>query len=225
MELITDAEGGVAPRLDEVTLTPDEAISYHEDLIAQVVRMLCAGYIHGDLSEFNVLVDARGPVIIDLPQAVNAAGNNSAASLFARDVNNLARYFGRIEPGILGLRYAKEIWALYEKGKLTPQVHLTGLFQESSRQVDVQGVLSVIGDAAKEHEARHRRKPDDFPEEKLGARMREPKARRESSQGNQPQRGPRDTAKPHPGPKQGSPEKSSANPPPKKPESWGRRGR
>jgi len=152
MELIVDVEGNPAPRLNDVSLTPDEALSYHEELISQVVRMLCAGLIHGDLSEFNVLVDAEGPVIIDLPQAVNAAGNNSAAMLFARDVDNLARYFGRFEPGILTLKYAKEIWALYEKGKLTPQVELTGQFQESTKKIDVGGVLSVIGDARKEHE-------------------------------------------------------------------------
>jgi len=154
MELIVDADGNPAPRLNDISLTPDEALMYHEELIAQVVRMLCAGLIHGDLSEFNVLVDSDGPVIIDMPQAVNAAGNNSAAMMFARDVDNLARYFGRFEPGILTLRYAKEIWALYEKGKLTPQVELTGLFQESTKKIDVGGVLSVIGDARKEHEER-----------------------------------------------------------------------
>jgi len=154
MELIVDADGHPAPRLNDLSLTPDEALQYHEELIAQVIRMLCAGIIHGDLSEFNVLVDAYGPVIIDLPQAVNAAGNSSASVLFARDVNNLAQYFGRFEPGILTLKYAKEIWALYEKGKLTPDVNLTGEFQENTRQVDVGGVLTVIGDAQKEHDAR-----------------------------------------------------------------------
>ncbi len=117
MELIVDVDGHPAPRLNDISLTPDEALSYHEELIAQVVRMLCAGLIHGDLSEFNILVAADGPVIIDLPQVVNAAGNNSAAMLFARDVDNMARWFGRFEPGILTLRYAREIWALYEKGQ------------------------------------------------------------------------------------------------------------
>ena len=154
MELIVDADGNPAPRLNDVTLTPDEALMYHEELIAQVVRMLCSGLIHGDLSEFNVLMDVDGPVIIDMPQAVNAAGNNSAAMMFARDVDNLARHFGRFEPGILTLRYAKEIWALYEKGKLTPHADLTGHFEESKKKIDVGGVLSVIGDARKEHEDR-----------------------------------------------------------------------
>jgi RIO kinase 1 len=155
MELVVGEDGEPAPRLNDITLSPETAFLYHEEMISQIVRMLCAGIIHGDLSEFNVLVDADGPVIIDLPQAVNAAGNNSAGMLFARDVDNMARYFGRFAPEILGLRYAKEIWALYEKGKLTPHVELTGQFREPARKVDVGGVLDAIGDARKEHEERH----------------------------------------------------------------------
>jgi RIO kinase 1 len=152
MELILGEDGQPAPRLNDLSISPDLALLYHEELISQIVRMLCSGIIHGDLSEFNVLVDAEGPVIIDLPQAVNAAGNSSAAMMFARDVDNMARYFGRFEPGILGLKYAKEIWALYEKGKLTPHVELTGKFQEPTKSADVVGTLSAIGDARKEHE-------------------------------------------------------------------------
>jgi RIO kinase 1 len=158
MELIVGEDGEPAPRLDDIALTPEIALLYHEEMISQIVRMLCAGIIHGDLSEFNVLVDAEGPVIIDLPQAVNAAGNNSAAMMFARDVDNMARYFGRFEPGILGLKYAKEIWDLYEKGKLTPHVVLTGEFKEPARKADVGGVLNAIGDARMEHEDRLARK-------------------------------------------------------------------
>ncbi len=154
MELILDEDGQPAPRLNDIALSPETALLYHEELIAQIVRMLCSGIIHGDLSEFNVLVDSEGPVIIDLPQAVNAAGNNSAGMMFARDVDNMARYFGRFEPGILGLKYAKEIWALYEKGKLTPHAELTGQFQEPTRSADVDDVLSAIGDARLEHEER-----------------------------------------------------------------------
>jgi RIO kinase 1 len=154
MELILDEDGLPAPRLDDITLSPETALLYHEEMISQIVRMLCLGIIHGDLSEFNVLVDAEGPVIIDLPQAVNAAGNNSAEMLFARDVDNMARYFGRFAPEILRLRYAKEIWALYQKGKLTPHVELTGKFQDAAKPADVAGVLSVIGDARREHEFR-----------------------------------------------------------------------
>jgi RIO kinase 1 len=158
MELIVDEDGQPAPRLNDIALSAETALLYHEELIAQIVRMLCSGIIHGDLSEFNVLVDAEGPVIIDLPQAVNAAGNNSAGMMFARDVDNMARYFGRFEPGILGLKYAKEIWALYEKGKLTPHAELTGQFQEPTRSADVNGVLSAIGDARLEHEERLQKK-------------------------------------------------------------------
>ncbi len=161
MELIVGEDGEPAPRLNDIALTPEIALLYHEELIAQIVRMLCAGIIHGDLSEFNVLVDAEGPVIIDLPQAVNAAGNNSAGMMFARDVDNMARYFGRFEPGILGLKYAKEIWDLYEKGKLTPFVELTGQFKEPTKAADVGGVLNAIGDARKEHEEKALKKARD----------------------------------------------------------------
>ena len=163
MELIAGEDGQPAPRLNDLALTPETALLYHEELISQIVRMLCAGIIHGDLSEFNVLVDAEGPVIIDLPQAVNAAGNNSAAMLFARDVDNMARWFGRFEPGILGLKYAKEIWSLYEKHKLRPDTVLTGHFEEPTRAADVGGVLDAIGDARKEHEDRLLRKAGDRP--------------------------------------------------------------
>ncbi|HLP42656.1 MAG TPA: PA4780 family RIO1-like protein kinase, partial [Fibrobacteria bacterium] len=158
MELILGEDGQPAPRLDDIALTPETAVLYHEEIISQIVRMLCLGIIHGDLSEFNVLVDAEGPVIIDLPQAVNAAGNNSAAMMLARDVDNMARYFGRFAPELLGLRYAKEIWALYEKGRLTPHVELTGTYREPARKADVAGVMAVIGDARKEHEQAQRRK-------------------------------------------------------------------
>lgn len=175
MELIAGEDGLPAPRLNDLSLTPETALLYHEELISQIVRMLCAGIIHGDLSEFNVLVDAEGPVIIDLPQAVNAAGNNSAAMLFARDVDNMARWFGRFEPGILGLKYAKEIWALYEKRKLTPDSALTGRFEEPVRQADVGGVLDAIGDARREHEQRLERRAGQRPPAAPAPAHRDPK--------------------------------------------------
>jgi RIO kinase 1 len=152
MELIVDEAGAVAPRLDDLSLSPETAKAYHKEMIAQIVLMLCTGIIHGDLSEFNVLVDARGPVIIDLPQAVNAAGNNNAQMMLARDIDNMARYFGRFEPEILKLNYAKEIWALYQNGLLTPLVELTGTFEESSSLVDLDGVLEAIEEARRENE-------------------------------------------------------------------------
>ncbi len=152
MELIVDESGEAAPRLDDMDLSPETARSYHQEMIHQVVLMLCAGIIHGDLSEFNVLVDARGPVIIDLPQAVNAAGNNNAQMMLARDVDNMARYFGRFDPQILTFQYAKEIWALYQNGLLTPHVELTGMFEESSSLIDLGGVMEAIEDARREQE-------------------------------------------------------------------------
>ncbi|AMQ90652.1 PA4780 family RIO1-like protein kinase [Marinobacter sp. LQ44] len=151
MEMIADSEGKAAPRLDDVTLTPEQARIYHSKVIADVVRMLSAGLIHGDLSEFNVLVDATGPVIIDLPQAVNAAGNNSAERMLERDVDNMRRYFGRFAPELLNTDYGKEIWALYEAGDLHPDSQLTGCFEHDTESANVDELLDVI-EAAKEEE-------------------------------------------------------------------------
>lgn len=160
MELIVDEAGAVAPRLDDVQLSTEIAIAYHAEMIHQIVLMLCAGIIHGDLSEFNVLVDSRGPVIIDLPQAVNAAGNNNAQTMFERDVNNMARYFGKFAPQILTSQYAKEIWALYQNGLLTPEVELTGTFEETASLLDLDGVMEAILDAQREHEEKLSRRVD-----------------------------------------------------------------
>jgi RIO kinase 1 len=150
MELVVDAAGAVAPRLNDLQLSAEQARQYHRQLIEQVVRMLCAGLVHGDLSEFNVLVAGDGPVIIDLPQAIDAAGNNNAGRLFARDVDNLAAYFGQFAPELLATAYAEEIWHLYEKGKLHPASPLTGRFTSSEKAADVRGVLREIDDSRKE---------------------------------------------------------------------------
>lgn len=144
MELVTDAEGAVAPRLSDVILTEENAVTDFNIMIRNIVRMLCAGIVHGDLSEFNVLLDARGPVIIDLPQAVDAAANNLAESMFERDVNNITAYYGQYAPQLLKTRYAKEIWMLYEDGKLTPEVALTGLFVEETHEVDMGSLMDEI---------------------------------------------------------------------------------
>ncbi|MDP3421692.1 MAG: PA4780 family RIO1-like protein kinase [Thiobacillus sp.] len=154
MELVADADGNAAPRLNDVSFTEDEAIAIHRTLIQEVVRMLCAGVIHGDLSEFNILVAADGPVIIDLPQAVDAAGNNHAQAMLTRDVNNLRTYFGQYAPALLETQYAEEIWALYEHGNLTPEVELTGRFECDKPPVDLEGVMREIDDAREEEAAR-----------------------------------------------------------------------
>ena len=150
MELVTDEHGAAAPRLNDLVLTSEQALEYHGILIREVIKMLCAGLIHGDLSEFNVLVDAHGPVIIDLPQAVDAAANNNAARMLERDVNNLAAYFGRFAPELLGTSYGKEIWKIYESGNLTPDVKLTGHFKGSNKQADVKSIMREINDARDE---------------------------------------------------------------------------
>ncbi len=157
MELITDGEGHAAPRLSEVSFSHEQALEYHGRLITEIVRMLCAGLVHGDLSEFNVLIDPTGPVIIDLPQAVNAAGNNSAQMMLARDINNMRNYFGHFAPELLTTAYAKEIWDHYESGTLDPEIKLTGHFAESTIAADVDDILQVI-DAAEEEEVYRRQR-------------------------------------------------------------------
>lgn len=165
MDLITDAEGDPAPRLDDVILTAEQAREFHAQVIREIVRMLCAGYVHGDLSEFNVLLDNEGPVIIDLPQAVNAAGNNSAAMMLERDVANMRAYFGKFAPELLGTDFGQEMWSLYEKGRLYPDTMLTGNYQRSERPADVGSVMSVIDAALKEQiemlERKRRQESDD----------------------------------------------------------------
>ncbi len=150
MELVMDLHGSAAPRLNDLHLTYDQALEYHTILISEVVKMLCAGIVHGDLSEFNVLVDDDGPVIIDLPQAVDAAANNNASIMLERDVNNMATYFGRFAPELLATSYGKEIWKLYESGNLTPDVKLTGQFKSSNKQADVKSIMREINDAREE---------------------------------------------------------------------------
>jgi len=156
MELVTDDAGQVAPRLIDVVLSREQAVEDHAVMMDYVVKMLCAGLVHGDLSEFNVLVDDYGPVIIDLPQAVDAAANNHAQSMLERDVNNITAYYGVYAPELLGSNYAKEMWALYEEGELTPETILTGLFQEDETAADVDGVMLEIK-AVMEEEKRQQR--------------------------------------------------------------------
>ena len=154
MELVTDANGNAAPRLNDVEFPPDIAVKYHHALIGEVVRMLCAGVIHGDLSEFNILISGDGPVIIDLPQAVDAAGNNHAQAMLERDVANLRNYFGRFAPELVTTNYGREIWAHYEAGTLTPDVALTGRFERKQKAVDMDSVLREIEDTRLEEAAR-----------------------------------------------------------------------
>ena len=147
MELVVDKQGAAAPRLNDLTLSKELAIEYHDLLIKEVVKMLCAGIVHGDLSEFNILIDSNGPVIIDLPQAVDAAANNNAPSMLERDVSNLATYFGRFAPELLATNYGKEMWKVYESGNLRPDYLLTGNFKQNEKRADVNSVMREINDA------------------------------------------------------------------------------
>ncbi|HEY3698361.1 MAG TPA: PA4780 family RIO1-like protein kinase [Spongiibacteraceae bacterium] len=157
MELVTDESGNAAPRLGDVELSADIARELHGVMIGEIVQMLCAGLVHGDLSEYNVLTGTNGPVIIDLPQAVNAAGNNNAFSMLARDVENMANYFGRFAPELIGTDYAEEIWQLYERGELENATELTGHVVRSDEKTDIENLMRVIEDARREEEARIRR--------------------------------------------------------------------
>jgi RIO kinase 1 len=154
MELVADEHGQPAPRLNDVAMSAEQAREWHEFMIRQVVLMLCDGLIHGDLSEFNVLVDATGPVVIDLPQAVDAAGNNNAFRMLERDVNNLRETFGRAAPELLETHYAHEIWKLFGAGELQPESRLTGQFVFDKTAADVEGVLAHIEDERREAEER-----------------------------------------------------------------------
>jgi RIO kinase 1 len=154
MELITDENDDVAPRLGDVSLTTEQALQDHTVMMHHIMRMLVAGLIHGDLSEFNVLVDADGPVIIDLPQAVNASANNNAESMLMRDVNNITRFYESFAPQLSSARYGKEMWALYEAGDLTADTELTGQFEENLEPADVELVLSEVNAAIEEENAR-----------------------------------------------------------------------
>jgi RIO kinase 1 len=154
MDLVTDALGNAAPRLNDVVFTPQEAHTHYTTLIGEVVRMLCAGVVHGDLSEFNVLLAEDGPVIIDLPQAVDAAGNNHAHRMLLRDVDNLRGFFGRFDPSLLQTDHGNEIWDLYRRGVLHPGSELTGRFERVDAPIDLDGVIREIGDAQAEEQAR-----------------------------------------------------------------------
>lgn len=154
MDLVTDADGHPAPRLNDIELSAEQALEFHARLLNQVVRMLCAGIIHGDLSEYNILVGSDGPVIIDLPQAVDAAGNSNASAMLERDVANLASYFSRFAPELAASNYGKEIWRLYQAGALTPESELTGRIEVDNRIADVGAVLEEVKLALQEEERR-----------------------------------------------------------------------
>jgi RIO kinase 1 len=154
MELVTDGQGDVAPRLNDVSMTAEQAVEDHTQIMHYVKQMLCIGLVHGDLSEFNVLVDDYGPVIIDLPQVVDAAANNNAFSMLQRDVRNMSEYYGQYAPELLDTHYAEEMWALFESGELSAETELSGYFEFSAESADIDSVLEEIKAAFAEEQAR-----------------------------------------------------------------------
>ncbi len=160
MELVTGDDGNIAPRLNDLKLTAEQSRDYYRVLARQVVRMLCAGVVHGDLSEYNVLAGSGGLVIIDLPQAIDAARNNSARSMLVRDMDNLATYFGRFAPDLLTIDYGREIWSLYQSGKLHPDVNLTGCIEHNRKSANVAGVLRAVDSVLRKEAAWQRYKQE-----------------------------------------------------------------
>lgn len=160
MELISNDCGDIAPRLNDLQMTAEQARLYHRILIRQVVRMLCAGVVHGDLSQFNILAGSQGPVIIDLPQAVEAAGNSNARQMIKRDIDNLTTYLSRFAPELANTDYGSEIWMLYQRGKLHKTIDLTGQIQRNNKPVNVNNVLEIIGAVLKKEAARQRYKQE-----------------------------------------------------------------
>jgi len=160
MELVTGPDGDVAPRLNDVVLSEQQALEDHATMMKEVARMLNVGIVHGDLSEFNVLLDEYGPVIIDLPQAVDASGNNNAKAMLERDISNMTNYYSQFAPQLKNSQYAKEIWNLYETAELSRDVELTGLFEDSEEEADVDEVLLQIKAAFEEEQERLERKKE-----------------------------------------------------------------
>ncbi len=160
MELITDGQGNIAPRLNDVKLTAEQARTYYHQLIDQVVRMLCAGVIHGDLSKYNVLLGRDGPVLMDFPQAVNAVSHHNAHNLLKRDVDNLTAYFSQFAPELADTDYGAEIWSYYKRGKLHPGVDLTGHIEHSDKPVNIDRILQMINAVLKKQAAWQRYKQE-----------------------------------------------------------------
>ncbi len=157
MEMITDAEGDVAPRLNDVSMTAEQAREDFLVMMHYIRLMLCEGLIHGDLSEFNVLLDEYGPVVIDLPQAVDAAANNNAFAMLQRDVRNMTTYYSQYDPELMQTRFAEEMWELFEDGELTPDTELTGEFEDPTENADVDSVVTAIKAALEEEQERQER--------------------------------------------------------------------
>ena len=154
MELICTDDGEVAPRLNDIAMDEEQAIEDHYVMMVYIMRMLCEGLIHGDLSQFNVLADDYGPVVIDFPQVVNAAGNQQALALFNRDVKNMTDYYAQFAPELAQTQYAKEIWYHFEKAQLHKDLTLTGEFESDDAEADVDGIMLEIKAAFEEESER-----------------------------------------------------------------------
>ena len=161
MELVKGVDGEPAPRLVDTHFSEEEATEVFHVLLREVVKMLCAGIIHADLSDFNVLMSADGPVIIDFPQAIDPARNQGARKMLVRDVKNLTSFLGRFAPKLRKTEYGPEMWDLYERSDLFPDTELTGKYEGKKGTADVSSLLEDI--LAVEQEARERREALGLP--------------------------------------------------------------
>lgn len=118
MECIGD-EQRPAVQLRELRPTASEATSLLDRLLWNIERMLANDVVHGDLSAYNILVANGRPVIIDLPQAVDARTNANASKLLSRDIGNVCRHLGRFGAHVEPEPLAKNLWARYRRAELS----------------------------------------------------------------------------------------------------------
>ena len=93
MEFIGNADGVAAPRLAQLRPSPAQTRSLLAQLRHALIVLAEAGYTHGDLSPYNVLVHEGGLVLIDLPQAVDIVGNPQGFEFLRRDCANICDWF------------------------------------------------------------------------------------------------------------------------------------
>jgi RIO kinase 1 len=95
LEFIGDADGTGAPRLAETRPGPAELDRLWDQLVDATVSLAAAGFAHGDLSAYNLLVHHGRLVMIDLPQVVDVIANPNGRGFLERDAKNVATWFAK----------------------------------------------------------------------------------------------------------------------------------